>query len=131
MTGWGQDGPLAGTAGHDVNYIALAGALHPIGPAGEAPVPPLNLVGDFGGGGMLLAFGVVCALLESARSGRGQVVDAAVLDGAALLTTMVHELGALGLWRWQRGAWAWPATPACPTGPTAAGGRSCASASRP
>jgi len=104
MTGWGQDGPLAGTAGHDINYLALAGALHPIGRAGEAPVPPLNLVGDFGGGGMLLAFGVVCALLEAGRSGRGQVVDAAVVDGAALLTTLFHELAAVGLWRWERGA---------------------------
>ena len=103
MTGWGQDGPLARTAGHDINYLALAGALHPIGRAGEAPVPPLNLVGDFGGGGMLLAFGVVCALLEAGRSGRGQVVDAAVLDGAALLMTLFHELAAVGLWRWERG----------------------------
>jgi alpha-methylacyl-CoA racemase len=104
MTGWGQDGPLSGTAGHDINYIALAGALHPIGRAGEAPVPPLNLVGDFGGGGMLLAFGVVCALLEAGRSGRGQVVDAAVVDGAALLTTLFHELAGMGLWRWEREA---------------------------
>ncbi len=104
MTGWGQDGPLAGTAGHDINYVALAGALHPIGRAGEAPVPPLNLVGDFGGGGLLLAFGVVCALLEARGSGRGQVVDAAVLDGAALLMTVFHELAAVGLWRWERGA---------------------------
>jgi len=104
MTGWGQDGPLAGTAGHDINYVALAGALHPIGRAGEAPVPPLNLVGDFGGGGLLLAFGVVCALLEARGSGRGQVVDAAVLDGAALLMTLFHELAAVGLWRWERGA---------------------------
>jgi alpha-methylacyl-CoA racemase len=104
MTGWGQGGPLAGTAGHDINYLALAGALDPIGRAGQAPVPPLNLVGDFGGGGMLLAFGVVCALLEAGRSDRGQVVDAAVLDGAALLTTMIHELAGMGLWRWRRGA---------------------------
>src|SRR5690349_12060746 len=78
VTGWGQDGPLAGAAGHDINYIALAGALGAIGRAGEKPVPPLNLVGDFGGGGMLLAFGMVCALLEAARSGKGQVVDAAM-----------------------------------------------------
>ena len=82
MTGWGQDGPLAQAAGHDINYIALTGALHAIGRAGEAPVPPLNLVGDFGGGGMLLAFGIVCALLEAQRSGQGQVVDAAMVDGA-------------------------------------------------
>jgi alpha-methylacyl-CoA racemase len=76
MTGWGQDGPYAQAAGHDINYIALAGALAHFGRAGEAPVPPLNLVGDFGGGGMLLAYGVVCALLEAQRSGQGQVVDA-------------------------------------------------------
>src|SRR5437660_12455056 len=81
MTGWGQEGPYAQAAGHDSNYIALAGALHPIGRRGGPPVPPLNLVGDFGGGGMLLAFGVVCALLESSRSGQGQVVDAAMVDG--------------------------------------------------
>ena len=85
MTGWGQEGPLAAAAGHDINYIAVAGALGPIGRRGEAPVPPLNLVGDFGGGGMLLAFGMVCALLEAQRSGRGQVVDAAMVDGAAAL----------------------------------------------
>ncbi len=104
MTGWGQDGPLRHAAGHDIDYIAVAGALHPIGRAGQAPVPPLNLVGDFGGGGLLLAFGIVCGLLEARRSGRGQVIDAAVVDGAALLTTMVHELGAMGLWREERGA---------------------------
>ncbi|MFP5326037.1 MAG: CaiB/BaiF CoA transferase family protein, partial [Acidimicrobiia bacterium] len=92
MTGWGQDGPLHGAAGHDINYIALAGALDPIGRAGEAPVPPLNLVGDFGGGAMFLAFGVACALLEAQRSGQGQVVDAAMVDGAALLTTMFHGM---------------------------------------
>jgi alpha-methylacyl-CoA racemase len=89
MTGWGQDGPLADAAGHDINYISVAGTLWPIGREGERPVPPLNLVGDFGGGGMLLAFGVVAALLEVHRSGRGQVVDAAMLDGAASLTTML------------------------------------------
>ena len=88
MTGWGQDGPYAKAAGHDINYIALAGALAHIGRAGEAPVPPLNLVGDFGGGGMFLAYGVVCALLEAQRSGQGQVVDAAMVDGAATLMTM-------------------------------------------
>ncbi len=103
MTGWGQDGPRSNTAGHDINYLALAGALHPIGRRGEAPLPPLNLLGDFGGGGMLLAFGVACALLEAGRSGRGQVVDAAIVDGSALLTTMIHELAGLGLWRWERG----------------------------
>jgi alpha-methylacyl-CoA racemase len=104
VTGWGQDGPWRHAAGHDIDYIALAGALHPIGPAGGAPVPPLNLLGDFGGGGMLLALGVVAALLEAARSGRGQVVDAAMVDGAALLSTQVHELRALGQWRDERGA---------------------------
>jgi alpha-methylacyl-CoA racemase len=98
VTGWGQDGPLAGAAGHDIDYIALAGALHPIGPADGPPAPPLNLLGDFGGGGMLLALGVVAALLEAGRSGRGQMVDAAMVDGAALLTTQLHELLAAGLW---------------------------------
>ena len=88
MTGWGQDGPLAPRAGHDINYIALAGVLHAIGRKGEAPVPPLNLVGDFGGGGMLLGFGVACALLEAQRSGQGQVVDAAMVEGASLLAAM-------------------------------------------
>ncbi|HEX5881222.1 MAG TPA: CaiB/BaiF CoA-transferase family protein [Actinomycetota bacterium] len=104
VTGWGQDGPLARSAGHDIDYIAVAGALHPVGPAGGPPVPPLNLLGDFGGGGMLLALGVVAALLEAGRSGRGQVVDAAMVDGAALLTTQLHELLAAGLWSDQRGA---------------------------
>jgi alpha-methylacyl-CoA racemase len=103
MTGWGQDGPWAGAAGHDINYIALAGALAAIGRAGEPPVPPLNLVGDFGGGGMLLAFGITCGLLEAARSGQGQVVDAAMIDGAALLMTMMHGLAAGGSWRPERG----------------------------
>ena len=88
MTGWGQDGPLAPRAGHDINYIALAGVLHAFGRKGEAPVPPLNLVGDFGGGGMLLGFGVACALLEAQRSGKGQVVDAAMVEGASLLAAM-------------------------------------------
>jgi len=103
MTGWGQDGPYAPTAGHDINYISLAGALDPIGRAGGAPVPPLNLVGDFGGGGMLLALGVCAALVEVARSGRGQVVDAAMVDGAALLTTMFHGFRAMGVWQDERG----------------------------
>jgi alpha-methylacyl-CoA racemase len=88
MTGWGQDGPLAPRAGHDINYIALSGVLHAIGRRGEAPVPPLNLVGDFGGGGMLLGFGVACALIEAARSGKGQVIDAAMVEGASLLAAM-------------------------------------------
>jgi alpha-methylacyl-CoA racemase len=103
MTGWGQDGPLAEAAGHDINYIALAGALHPIGRKDGGPVPPLNLVADFGGGGMLLAFGIVCAVLEAQRSGRGQVVDAAMVEGAALLTTMFHSLRSAGLWFDERG----------------------------
>jgi alpha-methylacyl-CoA racemase len=103
MTGWGQDGPLANAAGHDINYIALAGALHGIGRKGEAPVPPLNLVGDFGGGGMLLALGVAAALIERQRSGQGQVVDAAMVDGAALLMTLFHGMRQAGLWREERG----------------------------
>ncbi|MEJ5255761.1 MAG: CaiB/BaiF CoA-transferase family protein [Acidimicrobiales bacterium] len=103
MTGWGQDGPYAQMAGHDINYIALAGALEPIGRQGDRPVPPLNLVGDFGGGGMLLAFGVVCALLEAQRSGEGQVVDAAMVDGAAVLMTMFHAFRAMGIWNDERG----------------------------
>jgi alpha-methylacyl-CoA racemase len=104
MTGWGQDGPLRHAAGHDIDYIAVAGALHPIGERGGPPVPPLNLLGDFGGGGLLLAFGIACGLVEARRSGRGQVVDAAIVDGAALLTTAVHELSTLGLWDERRGA---------------------------
>jgi alpha-methylacyl-CoA racemase len=103
MTGWGQDGPYAPTAGHDINYIALAGALDPIGRRGEAPVPPLNLVGDFGGGGMLLAYGLVCGLLSAQRTGAGQVVDAAMVDGAAVLTTMFHAFRAMGIWEDARG----------------------------
>ncbi len=98
MTGWGQDGPYAAMAGHDINYIALSGTLAMIGRAGEKPVPPLNLIGDFGGGGMLLAYGVVAALLETVRSGQGQVIDAAMVDGAALLASMIHGLRALGVW---------------------------------
>lgn len=103
MTGWGQDGPLAKAAGHDINYISLTGALHAIGRAGEKPVPPLNLVGDFGGGGMLLAFGLVCGLLEAAKSGKGQVVDAAMVDGAALLMGMFSTLQHLGHFSAERG----------------------------
>jgi len=103
MTGWGQEGPLAKAAGHDIDYIALSGALSMIGRKGEAPVPPLNLVGDFGGGGMFLAFGMVCALLEASKSGKGQVVDAAMVDGAAVLTTMMHGMAAMGLWSEERG----------------------------
>jgi alpha-methylacyl-CoA racemase len=103
MTGWGQDGPLAPRAGHDINYIAMSGVLHAIGRAGGAPVPPLNLVGDFGGGGMLLAFGVVCAVTEAQRSGRGQVVDAAMVEGASLLSTMFWGMQAGGRWSDARG----------------------------
>jgi alpha-methylacyl-CoA racemase len=98
MTGWGQEGPMAHAAGHDINYIALAGALEPIGRKGQRPLPPLNLVGDFGGGGMLLAFGVVSALVERATSGKGQVVDAAMVDGAATLMAMFHSMNAMGVW---------------------------------
>ncbi len=103
MTGWGQDGPYAPTAGHDINYISLAGALEPMGRRGEAPVPPLNLVGDFGGGGMYLAFGLVCAILEARGSGKGQVVDAAMVDGAASLMTFFHGFRAMGIWNDERG----------------------------
>jgi alpha-methylacyl-CoA racemase len=103
MTGFGQSGPLARAAGHDINYIALAGALAPIGRKGEAPVPPLNLVGDFGGGGLFLAFGIVCALLERERSGKGQVVDAAMVDGAAALTAFIHGMRNMGAWTDTRG----------------------------
>lgn len=99
MTGFGQEGPLAAAAGHDINYIALTGALAAIGPRDGKPVPPLNLVGDFGGGAMFLAFGVLAALHEAQRSGRGQVVDAAMVDGAAYLTAMFYGLAAAGSWR--------------------------------
>ena len=97
MTGWGQEGPLAKAAGHDINYIALTGALHAIG-GKDKPMPPLNLVGDFGGGGMLLAFGMVCGLLEAQRSGKGQVIDAAMVDGAALLLGGIYGMAGAGLW---------------------------------
>jgi alpha-methylacyl-CoA racemase len=103
MTGWGQDGPLAADPGHDINYIALAGVLAHIGPAGGPPVPPINLIGDFGGGGLLLAFGVLAALLERERSGRGQVVDAAMVDGAAMLMSVFVGLSAMGFWSDERG----------------------------
>ena len=104
MTGWGQEGPYASAAGHDINYIALSGALDPIGRRGEAPVPPLNLVGDFGGGGMFLAFGLVCGVLESRASGQGQVVDTAMVDGSAVLMAMMHAFRAMGIWEDERGA---------------------------
>jgi alpha-methylacyl-CoA racemase len=103
MTGWGQDGPLAPRAGHDINYIALAGVLHAFGRKGEAPVPPLNLVGDFGGGGMLLGFGIACALLHAQKSGQGQVVDAAMVEGASLLAAMFSGFLAAGRWTEERG----------------------------
>ena len=103
MTGWGQDGPLAHTAGHDITYIALSGALHAIGTP-EQPLPPLNLVGDFGGGAMMLAWGMMAALWEAQRSGQGQVVDAAMTDGAALLMAMMYGVKAGGLWSNERGA---------------------------
>jgi alpha-methylacyl-CoA racemase len=103
MTGWGQDGPLAPRAGHDINYIALAGVLHAFGRKGEAPVPPLNLVGDFGGGGMLLGFGIACALLHAQRTGQGQVVDAAMVEGASLLAAMFSGFLAAGRWTEERG----------------------------
>ncbi len=104
MTGFGQDGPMAKAAGHDINYIALSGVLHAIGRDGERPVPPLNLVGDFGGGGMMLAFGIACALLEARASGQGQVVDAAMVDGAATLATFMYGAAKSGGWKDQRGS---------------------------
>jgi alpha-methylacyl-CoA racemase len=103
MTGWGQTGPLARTAGHDIDYIALAGALHAYGRAGEQPTPPINMVGDFGGGGMFLAFGMVSALLHAARTGQGQVIDCAMVDGAAVLMSMIWSFRAAGFWRDERG----------------------------
>ena len=103
ITGWGQDGPLAQAAGHDINYIALSGALHAIGRESEAPVPPLNLVGDFGGGGMVLAFGIACALLEARAAGKGQVIDAAMTEGAASMMAMFYGRMAAGHWRDRRG----------------------------
>ena len=103
VTGWGQSGPLARTAGHDLNYIALTGALHAVGRAGESPVPPVNLVGDFGGGSMLLVIGVLAAVIEARASGRGQVVDAAMVDGASLLMQMVRSMLQTGQWVDERG----------------------------
>ena len=103
MTGWGQEGPYAAMSGHDINYIALSGSLSTFGRKGDAPVPPLNLVGDFGGGGMLMAYGIVCGLLEAQRSGKGQVIDAAMVDGSALLATFIYGMRALGAWQDERG----------------------------
>ncbi|MFT4634105.1 MAG: alpha-methylacyl-CoA racemase [Candidatus Pseudothioglobus sp.] len=99
MTGWGQDGPMASAAGHDINYIALSGALHAIGNKGGKPVPPLNLVGDFGGGGMFLAFGMVCAMLEAQKSGTGQIVDTSMVEGASTLMAMFFSMRAAGVWK--------------------------------
>ncbi len=104
MTGWGQEGPMSQAAGHDINYISLAGALHAIGAKGEKPVPPLNLVGDFGGGGMVLAFGLVCAILEAQNSGKGQIVDTAMVDGAAILMAMFFSMAASGFMTHERGS---------------------------
>ena len=104
MTGWGQTGPYAPHAGHDINYIALAGALAHFGRAGEKPTPPINMVGDFGGGGMMLAFGMVSALLNVARGGKGQVIDAAMTDGTAVLMAMIHGMANQGIWREDLGA---------------------------
>ncbi len=103
MTGWGQEGPLAASAGHDIDYIALSGALWSIGRHSEPPVPPVNLIGDFGGGGLMLAFGITAALLEAKHSGKGQVVDAAMVDGAASLMTMTYAFHQLGWWYEERG----------------------------
>lgn len=104
MTGWGQKGPLAGAAGHDINYIALAGALSTYGRAGEGPVPPVNAVADFGGGGMLLAFGMLAGILSARRTGKGQVIDCAMVDGAALISALTWSLLAAGMWKDERGA---------------------------
>jgi alpha-methylacyl-CoA racemase len=104
MTGWGQDGPLAQAAGHDLNYIALTGALHAIGRQGGGPEIPLNLIGDFGGGSMYLAFGILCALFEARGSGRGQVVDAAMIDGSTSLMAMIYGAFAAGYWKDERGS---------------------------
>jgi crotonobetainyl-CoA:carnitine CoA-transferase CaiB-like acyl-CoA transferase len=104
MSGWGQSGPLAQAAGHDLNYIAVSGALNAIGPAGDRPAIPLNLIGDFGGGALYLAFGLLAAFIHAGRTGEGQVVDAAMIDGAVSLQTMYFGLQAAGLWNSARGA---------------------------
>lgn len=104
MTGWGQTGPLAKAAGHDINYISITGALHAIGRPNENPVPPLNLVGDYGGGTMFLVTGILAALIESGKSGKGQVVDAAMTDGSAILMAMFNSLHVMGMWSMKRGA---------------------------
>ncbi len=104
MTGWGQTGPRAHTAGHDINYIALSGVLHCIGRAADRPTPPINLVGDFGGGGMMLAFGMLAAILHAQKTAQGQVIDCAMVDGSALLASMIWSLAAQGIWSEQRGS---------------------------
>jgi alpha-methylacyl-CoA racemase len=104
MTGWGQTGPLSKAAGHDINYISLSGALHAVGRAGERPVPPLNLVGDFGGGAMFLAFGVMSAVFEAKRSGFGQIIDVSMVEGSAALMHMMYAMKAQGQWDDVRGA---------------------------
>lgn len=103
MTGWGQEGPLAHAAGHDINYISLTGALHAIGSKGQKPVPPLNLIGDYGGGGMFLVMGILAALVERQQSGKGQVIDAAMTDGSAILMSVFNTLHGMGLWSTNRG----------------------------
>jgi len=103
MTGWGQDGPYAQSAGHDINYIALAGNLHTYGRARQKPTPPVNAVGDFGGGGMLLAFGMLAGLISAKNTGKGQVIDCAMVDGAALLTSIIWTMRAMGMWQDERG----------------------------
>ncbi len=103
MTGWGQTGPYAPAAGHDINYIALAGALHTYGRAGEKPTPPINMVGDFGGGGMMLAYGMVCAILSARATGKGQVIDCAMTEGAAVLMGMIWGFRGMGAWKDERG----------------------------
>ncbi len=103
MTGWGQTGPYAQAAGHDINYIALAGALHAYGREGEKPTPPINMIGDFGGGGMMLAFGMVSALLHAQKTGEGQVIDCAMTDGASMLMSMIWTFRAQGSWQDERG----------------------------
>jgi alpha-methylacyl-CoA racemase len=104
MTGWGQTGPYAPAAGHDINYIALAGALHTYGRAGEKPTPPINMVGDFGGGGMMLAYGMVCAILSARTTGKGQVIDCAMTEGAAVLMGMIWGFRGMGAWKDERGS---------------------------
>lgn len=104
VTGWGQEGPIAHSAGHDMNYIALTGALHAIGRKDSGPVPPLNLVGDFGGGALYLAFGCLAAVIEAKESGKGQVVDAAMIDGASNLMTAIYGMKAAGRWQQKRGS---------------------------